>query len=261
MTAEKLVKVATENGITTVTLDQPDKRNSLSLAMLQALSDVLTKLAGDNDTRVVVLAASGQVFCAGHDLNEVRDQFGDQNRQKCLFDLCSQVMQQLVNLPKPVIARVAGVATAAGCQLVASCDLAVAADTARFATPGVNIGLFCSTPMVALSRNVNRKHAMEMLLTGEMIGALRAEQIGLINKVVDEQALDDTVYRVAGVIAGKSSHTLKVGKAAFYQQLELNLTDAYDYTAQVMTDNLAAADAQEGIRAFLDKRNPEWSDC
>lgn len=260
MTAEKLIKVATENGITTVTLDQPDKRNSLSLAMLQALSDVLTELAGDNDTRVVVLAASGKVFCAGHDLKEVRDQFGDQSRQKLLFDLCSKVMQQLVNLPKPVIARVAGVATAAGCQLVASCDLAVAADTARFATPGVNIGLFCSTPMVALSRNVHRKHAMEMLLTGEMIGALRAEQIGLVNKVVDEQALDDTVYRMAEVIAGKSSHTLKLGKAAFYQQLELGLADAYDYTSQVMTDNLAAADAQEGICAFLDKRNPEWSD-
>ncbi len=260
MTAETLIKVATENGITTVTLDQPDKRNSLSLAMLQALSDVLTELAGDNDTRVVVLAASGKVFCAGHDLKEVRDQFGDQSRQKLLFDLCSKVMQQLVNLPKPVIARVAGVATAAGCQLVASCDLAVAADTARFATPGVNIGLFCSTPMVALSRNVHRKHAMEMLLTGEMICALRAEQIGLVNKVVDEQALGDTVYRMAEVIAGKSSHTLKLGKAAFYQQLELGLADAYDYTSQVMTDNLAAADAQEGICAFLDKRNPEWSD-
>ncbi len=254
------IRIDKNGGVTTVTLNQPERYNSLSIAMLKALSQTLSTLEADRGTRVVVLAASGKIFCAGHDLREVRGQLGHQDMQRALFDLCSKVMQQLVNLPKPVIARVAGVATAAGCQLVASCDLAVAADTARFATPGVNIGLFCSTPMVALSRNVHRKHAMEMLLTGEMIGALRAEQIGLVNKVVDEQALDDTVYRMAGVIAGKSSHTLKLGKAAFYQQLELSLAEAYDYTSQVMTDNLAAADAQEGICAFLDKRNPEWSD-
>ncbi|MGM0767612.1 MAG: enoyl-CoA hydratase [Pseudomonadota bacterium] len=260
MSAEPMILIEKDSGVTTLTLNQPEKRNSLSMAMLQALSDVLTELASDDGTRVVVLAAAGKVFCAGHDLKEVRDQFGSQDQQQALFDQCSKVMQQVVNLPKPVIARVAGVATAAGCQLVASCDLAVAADTARFATPGVNIGLFCSTPMVALSRNVHRKHAMEMLLTGEMISALRAEQIGLVNKVVDEQALEVTVDRMARVIAGKSSHTLKVGKEAFYRQLELGLADAYDYTSQVMTDNLAAADAQEGICAFLDKRNPEWRD-
>jgi enoyl-CoA hydratase/carnithine racemase len=169
-------------------------------------------------------------------------------------------MQQIVNLPRPVIARVAGVATAAGCQLVASCDLAVAADTARFATPGVNIGLFCSTPMVALSRNVSRKHAMEMLLTGEMIGAVKAERIGLVNQIVDEQHLDEMVYKLARTIADKSGHTLKIGKEAFYRQLEMPLEDAYEYTSKVMADNMMANDAQEGICAFLEKRKPEWQD-
>lgn len=159
-------------------------------------------------------------------------------------------MQQIVNLPKPVIARVAGVATAAGCQLVASCDLAVAADSARFATPGVNIGLFCSTPMVALSRNVSRKHAMEMLLTGELISASRAEQLGLVNRIVDESLLDETVYAMARMIAEKSGHTLKIGKGAFYKQLEMPLAEAYEYTAKVMAENLCADDAREGICAF-----------
>lgn len=260
MTAEELITVATDTGITTLTLNQPEKRNSLSMAMLQALSDRLTELAEDTETRVVVLAASGQVFCAGHDLKEIRGQLDSHEFQLELFNLCSKVMQQIVNLPKPVIARVAGVATAAGCQLVASCDLAVAADTARFATPGVNIGLFCSTPMVALSRNVSRKHAMEMLLTGEMVGAIKAERIGLINQVVDEQVLDETVYRLAATIAGKSGCTLRIGKEAFYKQLEMGLADAYDYTSEVMAKNMQAADAHEGICAFLDKRKPDWKD-
>ena len=189
---EVLVKKYSENGITTLTLNQPERRNSLSMAMLEALSAELESVADDVDTRVVVIAAAGQVFCAGHDLREIREQLDSHEFQLKLFNQCSKVMQQIVNLPKPVIARVAGVATAAGCQLVASCDLAVAADTARFATPGVNIGLFCSTPMVALSRNVSRKQAMEMLFTGEMVGALKAEQIGLVNRVVDEQVLDET---------------------------------------------------------------------
>ena len=257
---DSLVHRYTENGITTLTLNQPERRNSLSMAMLHALGEALADVAGDPETRVVVLAAQGRVFCAGHDLREIRAQFGNQAAQLALFRKCSEVMQQVVHLPKPVIARVAGVATAAGCQLVASCDLAVAADTARFATPGVNIGLFCSTPMVALSRNVSRKHAMEMLLTGELISASRAEQIGLVNKVVDEQVLDETVYRMARTIADKSGHTLKIGKEAFYRQLEMPLTDAYDYTATVMAENLGADDAQEGICAFLDKRQPEWKD-
>ena len=259
-TAESRIKVSRDNGVTTVTLNQPERRNSLSMAMLETLSEVLASLATDADTRVVVLAGEGRVFCAGHDLKEIREQFDRHAFQVALFERCSAVMQQIVHLPKPVIARVAGVATAAGCQLVASCDLAVAADTARFATPGVNIGLFCSTPMVALSRNVSRKHAMEMLLTGEMISASRAEEIGLVNRVVDEQVLDDTVYRLARTIADKSSHTLRIGKEAFYRQLGMPLAEAYDYTAKVMADNLQADDAQEGICAFLDKRTPEWKD-
>ncbi|KPQ01539.1 enoyl-CoA hydratase [Marinobacter sp. HL-58] len=260
MSTEEMVTVATEKGITTLTLNQPDRRNSLSMAMLEALSRELEVIAENTETRVVVLAAAGPVFCAGHDLREVSGQFDSHEFQLKLFNLCSKVMQQIVNLPRPVIARVAGVATAAGCQLVASCDLAVAADTARFATPGVNIGLFCSTPMVALSRNVSRKHAMEMLLTGEMVGAEKAERIGLVNQVVDEQVLDETVYRLASTIAGKSGYTLKIGKEAFYRQLEMGLAEAYDYTSVVMAENMQAADAQEGICAFLEKRKPDWKD-
>ncbi|WP_336366512.1 enoyl-CoA hydratase [Marinobacter sp. C2H3] len=255
-----LILQHTENGITTLTLNQPDRRNSLSMAMLEALGQALGKAAADPDTRVVVIAAAGHVFSAGHDLREIREHFDQCDFQQALFDRCSEVMQQIVTLPKPVIARVSGVATAAGCQLVASCDLAVASDTARFATPGVNIGLFCSTPMVALSRNVTRKQAMEMLLTGEMISASRAMEIGLVNRVVDEQALDDTVYGMASVIAAKSGHTLKIGKEAFYRQLEMPLVEAYAYTSKVMADNLQANDAQEGICAFLDKRSPAWQD-
>ena len=245
-----LVHKYSENGITTLTLNQPEKKNSLSMAMLEALSEELEIIASDTETRVVVLAAHGNVFCAGHDLREVREQFDSHEFQLALFNQCSKVMQQIVNLPRPVIARVAGVATAA----------AVAADTARFATPGVNIGLFCSTPMVALSRNVSRKHAMEMLLTGEMIGAVKAERIGLVNQIVDEQHLDEMVYKLARTIAEKSGHTLKIGKEAFYRQLEMPLEDAYEYTSKVMADNMMANDAQEGICAFLEKRKPEWKD-
>jgi len=256
-----LLKTTDENGITTLTLNQPERRNSLSMAMLDALYDALKVLATDDGTRVVVIAAAGNVFCAGHDLKEIRSELDSNDFQLALFRRCSEVMQQVVNLPKPVIARVAGVATAAGCQLVASCDLAVAADTARFATPGVNIGLFCSTPMVALSRNVSRKHAMEMLLTGELISAARAEQLGLVNRIVDESKLDDAVYTMARTIAEKSGHTLKIGKGAFYRQLEMPLAEAYGYTAKVMAENMRADDAREGICAFLDKRKPDWKDC
>jgi len=256
--SDELVRVHTDNGVATVTLNQPERRNSLSMALLEALSEVLEQIAGDGSVRVVVLSAAGKVFCAGHDLREMREQFDSHDFQLRLFQQCSKVMQQIVNLPKPVIARVAGVATAAGCQLVASCDLAVAEKGARFATPGVNIGLFCSTPMVALSRNVSRKHAMEMLLTGELIDAARAEQIGLINRAVEPEALDETVYVMAATIAGKSGHTLKIGKEAFYKQLEMPLAQAYDYTAKVMAENMQANDAQEGISAFLDKRDPDW---
>ncbi|MGC8118940.1 enoyl-CoA hydratase [Marinobacter sp. VGCF2001] len=252
------VRVHTEHGIATITLNQPAQRNSLSMAMLESLSGVLTDLGRDGGTRVVVLAAAGKVFCAGHDLREMHEQIDSHDFQLKLFQQCSKVMQQIVNLPKPVIARVSGVATAAGCQLVASCDLAVAERGARFATPGVNIGLFCSTPMVALSRNISRKHALEMLLTGELISAERAEQIGLINRAVASEALDETVYGMAATIAGKSGHTLRIGKEAFYRQLEMSLDQAYDYTAHVMAENMQANDAREGISAFLDKRAPDW---
>lgn len=260
MMGDSITRNTDDYGTTTLTLSQPSQRNSLSMEMLNALAEALSDAAADDATRVVVIAAAGKVFCAGHDLKEIRDQLNSNEFQLALFKRCSEVMQLVVNLPKPVIARVAGVATAAGCQLVASCDLAVAADSARFATPGVNIGLFCSTPMVALSRNVSRKHAMEMLLTGEMISAARAEQIGLVNRVVDESLLDETVYGMARTIAEKSGHTLKIGKGAFYKQLEMPLAGAYDYTAEVMAENLRAHDAQEGICAFLDKRKPEWKD-
>ncbi len=257
-TSDSLVLLNTADGIATLTLNQPERRNSLSMTMLEALSGALAQLAEDDSTRVVVLTATGTVFCAGHDLKEVREQFDQRDAQHRLFQLCSKVMQQIVGLPQPVIARVNGVATAAGCQLVASCDLAVASASSRFATPGVNIGLFCSTPMVALSRNVSRKHAMEMLLTGNMMSAERAEQVGLVNRVVEEPLLDETVRTLAATIAGKSSYTLKIGKEAFYHQLEMGLSDAYDYTSNVMTKNLDAIDAQEGICAFLEKRKPEW---
>ncbi|WP_148863746.1 enoyl-CoA hydratase [Marinobacter fonticola] len=261
MTRSNLILSDTQaNGVTTLTLNQPERRNSLSMAMMQALSAELDKVAADHGSRVLVLRAKGAVFCAGHDLKEIREQGDQYDAQARLFNLCSRVMQQIVNLPQPVIAQVAGVATAAGCQLVASCDLAVASGTARFATPGVNIGLFCSTPMVALSRNVSRKHAMEMLLTGEMIGAAQAEKMGLINRVVAEEELESTVATLAETIAGKSSHTLKIGKQAFYRQLEMGLADAYTYTSQVMAENLQSNDAKEGIGAFLDKRRPEWTD-
>ncbi|MBR9871981.1 MAG: enoyl-CoA hydratase [Gammaproteobacteria bacterium] len=253
-----LTQVTNDEGITTLTLNQPERRNSLSLDMLRALGDALSDVAANDASRVVVLSAAGHVFCAGHDLKEIRGQFGSYAFQKELFEKCSEVMQQIVHLPQPVIARVAGVATAAGCQLVASCDLAVAENGARFATPGVNIGLFCSTPMVALSRNVSRKHAMEMLLTGDMIDAERAEKIGLVNRVVAPELLDETVYTIAATIAGKSAHTLNVGKTAFYRQLEMPLDEAYHYTADVMASNVVSHDAKEGISAFLDKRQPEW---
>ncbi len=245
-------------GVSRLQLNQPAKLNSLSMQLLQELGQQLDVVAKDASIHVVILAAAGRVFCAGHDLKEVQGQLGDDQAQLALFQKCSQVMQQLVQLPKPVIAQVQGVATAAGCQLVASCDLAVAAETARFATPGVNIGLFCSTPMVALSRNVNRKAAMEMLLTGELISAAKAERLGLVNRVVADAELDAATLGLAQQIASKSPKTLAIGKEAFYRQLEMPLAEAYAYTSEVMAANLATLDAEEGICAFVEKRQPEW---
>ncbi len=253
-----------EHGIRWLRLNRPPARNALSLAMLDALGDALAAAQDDHAVRVLVLAGNGPGFCAGHDLREIRTHRGDGDGGLAYFEKlmgrCAEVMQAIVHHRVPVIAAVDGVATAAGAQLVASCDLAVATDPSRFATPGVNIGLFCSTPMVALSRNVAPKHAMEMLLTGEMIDTDRAAAIGLINRAVPVDELESQVDALAATIAGKSSYTLKVGKEAFYRQLERPLVDAYAYTSQVMVTNLLADDADEGIGAFLDKREPTWQD-
>lgn len=252
------------DGILRLTLNDNKRRNALSTEMLAQLSLALTEAADDVRVRVIVLAANGPVFCSGHDLKEMtaartKTNKGHEAYQK-LFSACASVMQQIVNNPKPVIAEVAGVATAAGCQLVASCDLAMASNTAKFATPGVNLGLFCSTPMVALSRNVSRKHAMEMLLSGDMLDASRAEQIGLINGGFEPDQLTSETMAMALKIASKSSMTIAIGKRAFYEQAEMPLNEAYAYTSQVMTKNMLTKDAEEGIGAFLEKRTPDWQD-
>ena len=244
--------------IATLTLNRPAARNALSMGLMQALDTELAAIAADPAVKVVIIAANGPVFCAGHDLREVRAT-PTRAAYEALFALCSKLMQRIVRLPKPVIARVQGVATAAGCQLVASADLAVAADTARFATPGVDIGLFCSTPMVALSRSVGRKAAMEMLLTGDMVSAQRARELGLVNRVVPEAELHAATLALAIQIAAKSPLTVAIGKEAFYRQAEMDLAAAYDYASEVMTRNMLARDAEEGIDAFLDKRAPRWT--
>src|SRR5487761_2370566 len=258
MTDTPFVLRSDTGGVSTLTLNRPQTRNALSIGMLLALSAELQRAAADASVRVVVLAGAGPAFCAGHDLKEMRAENFAGAYTESLFAECTQVMLAIVALPKPVIARVHGVATAAGCQLVASCDLAVAADDARFATPGVNIGLFCSTPMVALSRAVPRKAAMEMLLTGEMIGADEAQRLGLVNRVVAADKLDAAVVELARTIANKSPLVLKIGKEAFYRQAELGLDDAYAYASDVMVANMMARDAEEGIDAFLQKRTPTW---
>jgi enoyl-CoA hydratase/carnithine racemase len=245
-------------------LNRPQARNSLSEALLIALSGAFTEIAADKSIRAVVLAANGQAFSAGHDLKELTSRRSDADGGRGYFQhimtTCSAMMQQIVNLPQPVIAAVQGVASAAGCQLVASCDLAVASSAAKFATPGVDIGLFCSTPMVALSRNVGRKAAMEMLLTGDMVSAEKAVRIGLINRVVAVGAECNEALALAQQIASKSSHTVKIGKEGFYRQAEMGLAEAYRYVSQVMVENLLSADAEEGICAFIEKRDPTWED-
>lgn len=251
-------------GVAVLTLNRPQARNSLSEAMLEALGDAFTAIAHDQSVRVVVVAANGPAFCAGHDLKELTARRSDDDRGRAYFKhimtTCSTVMQQIVHLPQPVIAAVQGPASAAGCQLVASCDLAIASRSAKFATPGVNIGLFCSTPMVALTRNVSRKHAMEMLLTDEMVTAAHAERIGLVNRVVAAGHERTEAIRLAREIAGKSALTVKIGKEAFYRQIEMKLADAYSYVSEVMVENMLARDAEEGINAFIEKRQPAWED-
>ena len=259
-----LVLEELENGVMRLILNDEKRRNALSENMLDALHEKIMDSAKNPKIRVVIISAKGPVFCAGHDLKEItqaRDYKDDGiiYFQK-LFDKCSEIMKGIVTNPKPVIAEVNGIATAAGCQLVASCDLAIASDASKFATPGVNIGLFCSTPMVALSRNVSNKHAMEMLLTGDMVDSKRAEQIGLINFSCAEKVLSDEVNALAKKIASKSSLTLSVGKRAFYQQSEMTLGEAYAHTAKIMVNNMLQKDAKEGISAFLTKRKPQWQD-
>ena len=253
-----------DGDIALLVLNRPQPRNSLSEALLIALSEAFTEIAADKSVRAVVLAANGPAFCAGHDLKELTSRRSDADGGRAYFrhimTICSAMMQQIVNLPQPVIAAVQGVASAAGCQLVASCDLAVASSTAKFATPGVDIGLFCSTPMVALSRNVSRKHAMEMLLTGDMVNADDAARIGLINRAVAPGEERQAALALAKKIAAKSSYVLKIGKQAFYRQAELGLAEAYAYASEVMTENMMARDAEEGICAFIEKREAKWED-
>ncbi len=253
-----------KGAIAILTLNRPAARNSLSEAMLAALSAALAEIAGERAVRAVILAANGPAFCAGHDLKEISAHRKDADRGRAYFErimaLCSQVMLQIVRLPQPVVASVHATATAAGCQLVASCDLAVASQAAKFATPGVNIGLFCSTPMVALSRNVSRKHAMEMLLTGDLFAAEDAARIGLVNRVVAAGAEHAQALALAEKVAAKSTLIVKIGKEAFYRQAEMSLADAYKYASEVMVENMLARDAEEGINAFVEKREPKWQD-
>ena len=246
------------DSIATLTLNRPTARNALSMGLMEALDSALAAIAEEPAVKVVIIAASGPAFCAGHDLRELRAAPA-RAAYEAVFALCSRLMQRIVRLPKPVIAQVHGVATAAGCQLVASADLAVAAETARFATPGVNIGLFCSTPMVALTRIVGRKAAMEMLLTGEMVPADRARDLGLVNRVVPDAGLRDAVLSLARQIATKSPQTVAIGKEAFYRQAEMDLAAAYDYASRVMIRNMLTRDAGEGIDAFLARRQPHWT--
>ena len=251
-----------EEGILVLTLARPQARNSLSQAMIAALQNAVDAASADASVRAIVIAAKGTAFCAGHDLRELtehrRDADGGRAFTERLMRECAAFMRSLVRCPKPAIAAVEGMATAAGCQLVATCDLAVASETARFATPGVNIGLFCSTPMVALSRNVPRKRAMEMLLLGEALTAHEAAEYGLVNRVVAPGAALDTALALARTVASKPPATLAIGKEAFYRQVEMPLSDAYDYAAGVMVENMMHAESKEGIGAFLEKRKPDW---
>jgi enoyl-CoA hydratase/carnithine racemase len=250
--------------VTVLTLNRPAARNSLSEGLIAELHAALNDIHDDKNVRAVVIAANGPAFSAGHDMKELTTRRADDDRGRAYFaqimNACSAMMQAIVQLPKPMVAAVQGVATAAGCQLVASCDLAVASDAASFATPGVDIGLFCSTPMVALSRNVPRKQAMEMLLTGEPISAATAQNIGLVNRVVAAGSEREAAIALAQQVALKSAYTVKLGKEAFYRQAEMSLADAYRYAAEVMTENMMARDAEEGIGAFIEKREPKWQD-
>ena len=246
------------HGVTTLTLNRPSQFNALSQPMLEALLAELTGIAADASVRVVVLAGAGKAFCAGHDLKEMRGNY-TKSFQQALFRLCGKVMMQIVTMPQPVIARVHGIATAAGCQLVSMCDLAVASDVARFAVSGINVGLFCATPSVGLSRNMGRKEAFEMLVTGDFIDAAEAKRRGLVNRVVPIDTLDEEVAKLAASICAKSPVAISMGKQMFYSQLEMGLDAAYQQAAEVMACNMMCEDAAEGIDAFMAKRKPVWS--
>ena len=253
-----------DNGILRLTLDDENNKNALSEAMIGELTEAINAANDNKEVKVIIIASNGNVFCSGHNLKEITAARNNNDKGESyfmnLFELCSSLMQLIVSCSKPVIAEVDGIATAAGCQLVASCDLAISSSTAKFATPGVNIGLFCSTPMVALSRNVSKKEAMKMLLTGDMIDAVEAKRISLINDHVSEDKLEDSVNSLAQKISKKSLMTIKTGKEAFYKQYEMSLSDAYEYTSMVMAQNTLRDDAKEGISSFIEKRDPNWQD-
>ena len=259
-----LVKVAINKKILNLTLNDPEHQNTLSEDMIAELDKNLQDAAKDNSVKVIILSSTGPVFCAGHNLKDLNSKRSDIDKGKGYFEKifksCSNLMINIIKNPKPVIASINGIATAAGCQLVASCDLAYASTNAKFATPGVNIGLFCSTPMVALSRNVNKKPSMEMLLTGDLIESTKAKEIGLINEVCSPEQLVEKVFVIAEKISSKSMTTLKIGKEAFYKQKEMTIEEAYKYTSAVMIENMLKKDSEEGIRAFIEKRTPTWEE-
>ena len=254
----------TKDGIFRLNLNSPENLNALSESMIDLIQKNIDNASINKDVRVVIISSEGSAFSSGHDLKELKLARKNADKGKKYYlkimKKCSKMMQSIINNPKPVIAEVAGVATAAGCQLVASCDLAYANMSAKFATPGVNIGLFCSTPMVAISRNLSNKHSMEMLLIGELISSKKAARIGLINEALDDNKLKEIVLSKALKISKKSAVTLKIGKHAFYKQIDMKLSDAYDYASKVMVDNMLKLDAKEGIDAFIDKRKPNWKD-
>tara|TARA_Y100000310_G_scaffold292279_1_gene320912 strand:- start:497 stop:1282 length:786 start_codon:yes stop_codon:yes gene_type:complete len=252
-----IIVQSSNNGISRIKLNEPSTYNALSLNTLKSLIECFKNFNDDEKTKVIIIEGSGKGFSAGHNLKEIKSLKGKSDYKK-LFNLCSELMMTIVNNSKPVIAKVHGAAFAAGCQLVATCDLALSTNDAIFATPGVNIGLFCSTPMVAVSRNVSRKKTVKMLLTGEPITARHAKEIGLINDHFQNSSLEEEVSKLAETIASKSNKVVKIGKEAFYKQLEMSLSEAYKYTSEVMSENMMALDAKEGIAAFLEKRIPNW---
>ena len=259
---QQVLKREDRDGIATLTLNSPANLNALSESMIDALTSSLSEISQDRDTRVLVLQGAGKAFCAGHDLKEMtrgrQAPDGGKAYFKMIFEKCAAMMTSITRLPQPVIAKVHGVAAAAGCQLVATCDMAVSSDDARFGVNGVNIGLFCSTPMVALSRNIPRKAAFELLTTGDLVPAERARELGLVNKVAPLADLDEATIELAGKVAGKLGAAVKIGKLAFYEQAQMTLDQAYEYTGGVMVENMLYRDTEEGISAFLEKRPPSW---